>query len=128
MSEKLTKFEWEEKIASYHKTTYGVSFEQADIKTWWQPQTDSTSMRLTLLGLHYFEQAGIEFHKYEGDIQYWTGSIIIGLSHMLVPFYLESTTTTRPIHFKLYLADDEYAMLLMLMDNDIETFAKGFKK
>lgn len=130
---RLTKTEWEEKVRhGLINTPLGPVSEEAVKSVWWiyVNNTPTEGMRLSSLGFNWFKQAGIEFSKHSSlVIPIWTGSITLGLSRMSSPFYLDNMNINKAQHeYDFYLADDEYAMLLMFMNGDLLTFAKGFLK
>jgi hypothetical protein len=121
MSEKLTKSEWEKKILDCLIMLGNVI--SPVLESWWF-RDNSSGMRLSKQGFLRFKQAGIDFNKYECEIKSWTGALIIGLSRIQAPFYIEDKKESSMYNF--YIADEEYAMLLMFANNDLSLFTKGF--
>lgn len=124
MSERLTKYEWEKKIAGYHADIIGTAIPPEEFQLWWYRKND-IGLRLNRMGLERFQQAEIKFNKYEVHIPTWTGSLILGLNRMPAPFYIEPLAKYS-VDYDFYISDEEYAMLLMFMDNNLILFAKGF--
>ena len=124
MSEKLTKLEWEKRILDYHLSIGNTL--SPELEQWWF-RFGNSGMRLSKQGFLRFTQAGIDFNKYECEIKSWTGFLITGLSRVKAPYYIEERTEpSMKLRYNFYIADEEYAMLLMFSNNDLELFAKGF--
>ena len=126
---RLTKSEWEEKVRlGLANTAIGSVSDEAIKSIWWiyVNNTPTEGMRLSALGFNWFRQAGIEFSKHEVTLLQWPAALTLGLSRMPSPYFLDSKKNTHQYDF--YLPDDEYAMLLMFMNGDLLTFAKGFLK
>ena len=121
MSEKLTKLEWEKRILDYHLSIGNTL--SPELEQWWF-RFGNSGMRLSKQGFLRFTQAGIDFNKYECEIKSWTGALIIGLCRIQAPFYIEDKKESCMYNF--YIADEEYAMLLMFANNDLSLFTKGF--
>jgi hypothetical protein len=124
MSEKLTKSEWEKKILDC--LTMSGNVISPELESWWF-RDNSSGMRLTKQGFLRCNQIGIDFNKYECEIKSWTGALIIGLSRIQAPFYIEEKKEpSMKLMYNFYIADEEYAMLLMFANNDLSLFTKGF--
>ena len=121
MSEKVTKAEWEKKILDCLILLGNVV--SPELESWWF-RDNSSGMRLSKQGFLRFKQIGIDFNKYECEIKSWTGALIIGLCRIQAPFYIEDKKESCMYNF--YIADEEYAMLLMFANNDLSLFTKGF--
>jgi hypothetical protein len=122
--QKLSKFEWQEKIKKYHEDVLGKKIDKSDTNNWWYNGSDHSGLRLTPLGLGSFKEAQIELNKYDCCIERQTGSIILGLSRMQSPFFY----SVNGLNAEVYLCEPEYEMLLIFMDKNLELFAKGFLK
>jgi hypothetical protein len=134
MAERLSKSEWEqkikEKIIDFFENTDVKEFTDKDMKVmWWvSPVNTVSGMRLTEMGYNWFTKAGIVFHKYECSVPAWNGALLLGLSRMPCPYFIESSSKLGNFdeHFTFCIPDEEYAMMLMFLNNDLIQFAKGF--
>jgi hypothetical protein len=128
MTTRLTKNEWQQKIVEYYSDVLGILISQNELRLWWYNHTETSDcLRLDERGFQRFKEAKIEFNKYECHVPQWIGSVTVGLSRMLCPYYIEPIQG-KPGYYNFYLTDDEYAMLLMFASNDLATFVKGFTK
>lgn len=121
---RLTKHEWEKKILDYHADVLGNPVPSDELAFWWY-RGGPSGMRLEKPGFARFQQAGIEFTKYDIQVPQWLGAITIGLSRMPSPFYIQPTAKYS-VDYEFYLPDEEYAMMFMFMDKNLVMFAKGF--
>jgi hypothetical protein len=80
------------------------------------------------MGYNWFIKAGIVFHKYECSVPAWTGALLLGLNRMPCPYFIESSSKlgNPGEHFTFCIPDEEYAMMLMFLNNDLTQFVKGF--
>ena len=93
--------------------------------SWWFYYNNSNNYHLSKIGFECFKLAEINMYYFSFDEdQYINSTIILGLSRMPTPYYLLTDRSGKMI--QLWLADANLAMLLKLMDSDLNLFAKGF--
>ena len=132
MNTRLSKFGWEEKIKMVWDRISDDPITDKDLKSIWWVLAGSYSMtsgmRLTKIGYEWLKLAEVQFNKYECHVPTWSGALLLGLSKMPCPYYIESENKTgNPMSpFMFCIPDDEYAMLLMFTNNDLVMFAKSF--
>lgn len=124
---RMNRAEWEELVFTYHKNIANNPALVLERKMWWHTSStiDSEVMRLTSSGLNRFREAGISFHKYECIMHVLSGSVLLGLNKLQCPFYLTNRKEKQPPEYDFYIVDDQYAMMLLFLDKDLATFAKG---
>jgi hypothetical protein len=119
----LTKIQWQEKIYKDYFDIHHMELPILDHLTWWNK---GKGMHLSSDGFFRFNQVKIEFHKFVIDYSTtWNGLIILGLARMPSPYYCDHYPKN---HSELYIVEQEYAVLLKMLDSDLETFAKEFLK
>ena len=124
MATRFTKDEWRQQVLNYYSSRCLLLCSEEP--TWWKHNIRRESnMELTQLGFERFKNAGVEFRKYICPISSWNGNLVLGLSRIPTPFYM-SMEDRKEYHF--YINDDEYEMMLILLDKDLESFCQHFLK
>ncbi len=118
--DRLSRNQWETKIKKYHIT----EFKNDISKEYFWKNPKSNSFQLTHCGFLRFVQAKINFSMFKICLPTLTGSIVLGLNRLPSPFYF-SVSSALSFEYDFAICDDEYAMMLAFMNNNIEEFAKG---
>jgi len=120
----LTKLQWEVKIYQDYRDIYKMELPILDNLSWW---IKGKGMHLTADGFFRFNQVKIEFYKFEIDYNtIWSGSIVLGLAKMPCPYYCDHNKNQKSS--LLYIVEQQYAVLLKMLDLDLNTFTKEFIK
>lgn len=116
----VTRKEWEQRLTD---KLCPENIEFAPTKLWHVKNVKN--FRLTDEGWHYFQKAQIPFHHFkvqmEGGL---TTGTVLGLSRLPCPYYLDKPASKTDA--QLYICNDEFAMYMYMLDNNIIDFAKTF--
>lgn len=117
---KITKKEWEDKVYKQYYSLFNVQLPVGEYKVWWR---SPTSFRLSQLGFARFKQANIYFFKFDiPQTIKWTGGLILKLSKMPCPHFFSQHQESA-----LYYTDKHYAVMIKLIDLDLDTLLKEFE-